>query len=363
MGSDLVLKQRLQEQGLLDRFSERAIQWAEQVGVRWIELEGELWTLVSELERKKGVNGNDFTTNAKPRSLSGAPLEKQGEPSAALHRLLQVPGVRKASIPTAFNVEGGYALSCGGPEAKEGITALVRQQIPEWALAGYTLVNVPLALAYLQHGRSDVAKATRNLTIGTTIDVGKVAAAKENAPLAVIPFVEGGDPAVTALLMQAVALLNANAERAVQKADHAFCVAEGAHSRLDDHDQKLAGFERHMKLLEAGRSKPRSVRVKKADRDLLFAVWEDHYGGLCPRCNHPVRSKDLEVEHWTNREIAELSHVWLVCGSCNTELGEPVGNGGKKRTADDNRAFYTFQDLLKLRCKQEQGVQLRLYIQ
>jgi hypothetical protein len=177
----LGLQDYLNRAGLLDRFEARAIAWTERVGIRWIELEGELFTLVSELERKKGVEAGDFVRGS---GLEKAHEEKPHEPARALQRLLQLPGVKRASVPTAFTVEGGYALSCGGPGAKAGITALVRRQVPEWALACYTLVNVPLALAYLQHGRSDVAKATRDLTIGTTIDVGREAAARENATVA-----------------------------------------------------------------------------------------------------------------------------------------------------------------------------------
>ena len=206
MSAGLTLKQHLAQQGLLQRFEERAIRWAEEAQIRWIELEGELWTLVSELERKKGVEPGDFR---KQVGLCGAASENMTQPTAALQRLLQVPGVRKASIPTAFDVEGGYALSCGGPGAKAGITAMVRQQMPEWALAGYTLVNVPLALSYLMHGRTKVAKATRNLTIGTTVDVGRAAAARQDAPLATLPFADGISPQMSALLAQMMQLVAA----------------------------------------------------------------------------------------------------------------------------------------------------------
>jgi hypothetical protein len=68
MSAGLTLKQHLAQQGLLQRFEERAIRWAEEAQIRWIELEGELWTLVSELERKKGVEPGDFTKHAKPEA-------------------------------------------------------------------------------------------------------------------------------------------------------------------------------------------------------------------------------------------------------------------------------------------------------
>ena len=356
MGSDLALRNRLQEQGLLDRFEARAIAMAEEAGLEYIQLAGELWTRVAELERVKDVEAGDFQRNAGLRRASDVFNRMLPEP---LQQLLSVPGVRKVTQPAKFAVEGGYAIHCGGDGASDigGIWDLVREQRPDWVKAQAIFLNLPLTLAYLQHGASAVAHATRNLTIGTTIDAGKAAANRESATLAVIPFAEGGDPAVTALLLQAVQLMNSSAQRAVARADH-------AHDRIDGQEQELQAVKQDLKSLAADKSKPRTKRAqaKKADRDLLFSTWEDHYGNLCPRCKHPVRRKDLQVEHWTNREIADVSHVWLTCGACNTELGEPVGNGGAKRTADDERSFRTFQDLLALRKKQAVGVQLILHV-
>jgi hypothetical protein len=335
MGSDLVLQRHLQEQGLLDRFEARAIQWAEQAGIRWVELGGELWTLVSELERKKGVEPGDFTTNARPTDLSGALLEKNGEPPAALQRLLQVPGVKRASVPTAFRVEGGYALSCGGPGAREGITAMVRQQIPEWALAGYTLVNVPLALSYLMHGRSEVAKATRDLTIGTTIDVGRMAATKDNAPMAVIPFVEGGDPAVTALLLQAVQMMNANAQRAELKADHAQATAEAA-------DQKAErALQLSMNIREAVLKPKQRQAIPQSLRQRVWQHWKRNFYLECPCCHKQVSGEQgtMHVDHFYNHSN-ELTNLWLVCVECNHRMGKP----GAHRSALDRQRFATWQD-------------------
>lgn len=332
MGANLALKARLTEQGLLDRFEARAIEWAEKAGIRWVELEGELWTLVSELERKKGVDPEDFRKNA---GLTEAPAVKEREPSAALHRLLQVPGVRRASIPTAFQVEGGWALSCGGPGAKAGITAMVRQQVPEWALAGYTLVNLPLALSYLMHGRTDVAKATRDLTIGTTIDAGKAAAARENPPMAAIQLSNEVNPAFRELFAQLMALMatdtaktQAIAEKADQKADNAL---------------RLVGSLRDEVRLRANGRK--SAQPEKQTRALLFATWRKHYQGICPCCHVAVDEKNLQVEHWASKYKADHCSLWLTCAGCNTRLGQPDEDGGTKRTDQDRRRFTTFQEL------------------
>jgi hypothetical protein len=339
MGSDLVLQRHLQEQGLLDRFEARAIQWAEQAGIRWIELGGELWTLVSELERKKGVEPGDFVRGS---GLVAHEL-KTHEPSAALQRLLQVPGVKRATIPTAFTVEGGYALSCGGPGAKEGITAMVRQQISEWALAGYTLVNVPLGLSYLMHGRSEVAKATRDLTIGTTIDVGRMAAAKDNAPMAVIPFVEGGDPAVTALLLQAVQMMNANAERAELKADHAQAAAEAA-------DQKAErALQLSMNIREAVLKTKQRPAIAKPLRDRVWQLWKRNFYLECPCCHKQVSGEQgtMHIDHFYNHSN-EITNLWLVCVACNHRMGKP----GAHRSALDRQRFATWQDRAGLQLMQ-----------
>jgi len=347
MTADLALTTRLTQAGLLDRFEARAIQWAEQAGIRWIELEGELWTLVSELERKKGVEPGDFTTNTKPSYLSEALLEKQGEPPAALQRLLQQHGVKRASIPTTFSVEGGYALSCGGPGAKAGITALVRQQIPEWALAGYTLVNVPLALSYLMHGRSDVAKATRDLTVGTTIDVGKVAAARENASIAVMPYAEGISKSQVALLHYLQALQEEQAQtrdvadKAHQRADDAFATANHASIKADKAISLVLGSNRQS-------LHHKSKQPSKFTRHALYETWRKHYDGICPCCHSAVDPKNLEVDHWSTKQNADAAHLWLVCRGCNTRMGSPVFDGGRKRTDLDGQRFRTFQDLLGL---------------
>jgi hypothetical protein len=71
MSAGLTLKQHLAQQDLLQRFEERAIRWAEEAQIRWIELEGELWTLVSELERKKGDGAKRLPTRAKAQALGG----------------------------------------------------------------------------------------------------------------------------------------------------------------------------------------------------------------------------------------------------------------------------------------------------
>lgn len=329
--SGLTVKQHLTEQGLLDRFSDRAIAWAEKLGIRWIELEGELWTLVSELERKKGVEAGDFVRDSK---LKPAHEVKPHEPAEALQRLLQVPGIRKASIPTAFEVEGGYALSCGGPGAKAGITSLVRQQIPEWALAGYTLVNVPLALSYLQHGRTEVAKATRDLTIGTTVDVGKAAAAQQNAPLAVMPFAEGGSTEAMGYIIKALQCLDAEARRAVLKADYAQATAEAA-------DQKAERALQHVQGLTQAVLKPARKKIPSSLREKVHKIWKRHFYKECPCCHKQVSGEQgtMQIDHFYNHNN-DLNNLWLVCLQCNQRMGKP----GPQRPERDRRRFATWQD-------------------
>jgi 5-methylcytosine-specific restriction endonuclease McrA len=332
MSAGLTLKQHLAQQGLLQRFEERAIRWAEEAQIRWIELEGELWTLVSELERKKGVEPGDFAKHAKLTNEAHS-SKKVNEPPAALQRLLQVPGVRRASIPTAFDVEGGYALSCGGPGAKAGITAMVRQQMPEWALAGYTLVNVPLALSYLMHGRTKVAKATRNLTIGTTVDVGRAAAARQDAPLATLPFADGISPQMSALLAQMMQLVAAEQAQTAQVAYRADAKADRA---LQTVDQLSASIKKRDKL-----SKPVRRKVKE--------LWETYFRNECPCCHKPVSGEQgtMEVDHFWN-DSDDLTNLWFVCKACNHRMGKP----GPHRSAQDKTRHTTWLDRCGLQALQ-----------
>lgn len=342
MTAELALRKHLSQKGLLDRFESRAIDWAEKAGIRWIELEGELWTLVTELERKKGVQAGDFVRDS---GLQQAHEVKPHEAIAGLQRLLQVPGVKRACIPTAFQVEGGYSLSCGGPGAKLGITAMVRQQVPEWALSGYTLVNLPLALSYLMHGRSEIAKATRDLTIGTVVDVGKAASSRENAPMALLPFADGLSKSQQAFLHLLQTLQEETKEatdlanRAEIKADDAKVTAITAY---DTANMALTLVQSQY------RSKPKAKQPTKRTRELLFRTKREHYKGLCPCCYESVDDKNLEIDHWSTRNNAEPVHLWLVCGGCNIRLGMPEHDGGKKRTDLDRKRFTTFQQLMGL---------------
>ena len=89
MESDLALRNRLQEQGLLDRFEARAIAMAEEAGLEYIQLAGELWTRVVELERVKVVEAGDFQRHAGLRQASDIKGRMLPEP---LQQLLSVPG-------------------------------------------------------------------------------------------------------------------------------------------------------------------------------------------------------------------------------------------------------------------------------
>ena len=334
MGSDLALRNRLQEQGLLDRFEARAIAMAEEAGLEYIQLAGELWTRVVELERVKGVEPSDFQRQA---GLRPASYEKSRMLPEPLQQLLSVPGVRKITQPAKFAVEGGYAIHCGGDGASDigGIWDLVREQRPDWVKAQAIFLNLPLTFGYLQHGASAVAHATRNLTIGTTIDVGKAAANRESAPLAVIPFAEGGDPAVTALLLQAVQMMNANAERAELKADHAQATAEAA-------DQKAErGLQLYMDLRESvGKPKSRPA-LPQSMRDQVWQYWKRNFYLECPCCHKQVSGEQgtMQVDHFYSH-AHEITNLWLVCVACNQRMGKP----GYHRSALDRQRFTTWQD-------------------
>lgn len=346
MAADLALRQHLAEKGLLDRFEGRAIEWAEKAGIRWVELEGELWTLVSELERKKGVAADDFRANSRCVALSEASCEKHTMLPEGVSRILLQPGVRCGKVPTAFQVEGGYAIACGGPHAKTGITQLVRQQQPDWALAQYTLVNVPLALSYLMHGRSDLAKATRDLTISTTIDVGKAAAARSNASAAVQLF--GGDAEVAALMSQLMAKIHERALQALDTSVKAEVAANRAESKADDAKAIAAQAIQIARTQVQSQLQPRAKQPTAFTRQALYSTWRKHFHGLCPCCHAAVDSKNLEIDHWTTRNKADAAHLWLICRGCNTRLGKPELDGGTRRSDTDRKRFTTFQELMNL---------------
>jgi hypothetical protein len=326
----LTVKAHLSEQGLLDRFSADAIKWAEQ-GVEWIEIEGEPFTLVSQLEKLKGVEPGDFTKNA---GLLEASSFLQVMLPDAHQRLLAIPGVRRSSAPEAFAVDGALVLHCGGPDAKAGITRIVRSQRPDWVRAQYLLANMRATLAYLSHGTSKVAKATRDLTIGTTMNVAQAAVSKENAPMAVIPFVEGGDPAVTALLMQAIQLMNANAERAVLKADHAQLTAEAADQKAERALQQLS--QRQLLLNPSHKKK-----IPSTTREKVYKIWKKHFHQECPCCHKHVSGEQgtMQIDHFYNH-TNDLNNLWLICVACNQRMGKP----GPQRTERDRRRFATWQD-------------------
>lgn len=328
--SGLTVKQHLTEQGLLDRFSADAIKWVEQ-GVEWVEIEGEPFTLVSQLEKLKGVEPGDFNRHSGLLRLSDVKGPMLPEAS---ERLLAIPGVRHGTTPSTFAVDGALVLHCGGPDAKAGITRIVRSQRPEWVRSQYLLANMRATLAYLSHGSSKVAKATRDLTIGTTMNVAQAAAAKENSPMAVIPFVEGGDPAVTALLMQAIQLMNANAERAVLKADYAQATAEAA-------DQKAERALQHVQGLTQAVLKPARKKIPSSLREKVYKIWKRHFYKECPCCHKQVSGEQgtMQIDHFYNHNN-DLNNLWLVCLQCNQRMGKP----GPQRPERDRRRFATWQD-------------------
>jgi hypothetical protein len=343
--SDLALRRQLEEQGLLSQFSEDAIKWAEQ-GVEWIEIEGESFTLISQLQKLKGVKSSDFQKQAGLSEASSFFMRKLPE---AHERLLLIPGVRRASMPTSFEVDGALVLHCGGPDAKSGITFIVRKQRPDWVRSQYLLANMPAALAYLSHGSSSIAKATRDLTIGTTMNVAKVAAKQETAPMAVQQIAGIKNPELAAGFQLLYGLIQEQ-QRTEEKADRSLERSEQAHQRID---------RLELKSIQPAAKSKRTSPIK-ATTELLQEVWRKNYSGLCPCCKELIRAKDLEVDHWLSKSSSEPTDVWVVCGPCNVAMGAPVGDGGKKRTAEHERSFRTFQDLLRMKTKTALGIQLRL---
>lgn len=329
---ELALKQQLQEKGLLDQFSEDAIKFAESVNYPTVVIEGETWAVATEVARAKGVAPSDFRDNT---GLKKASPEKQAKLPEAIKSVLSIPGTRAAYVPTAFSVKGGYAISCGGDGAKTGINALIKEQRPDWRpQAQYTLLNLPLQLSYLMHGRTVEAKATRDLTIGTTIKVAKAAAEQETAPMAVHQL--AGSPEANALLLKLMEVMSAEtrtaqltAERAELKADHADEKAEKAlQLGLTLSQQVLAG-------------KKKRPDISPKTRNKLRKMWEQYFYGECPCCHKPVTGEQgtLEIDHFWN-QTNELENLWLICKQCNHRMGKP----GPHRNRQDQQRHSTWLD-------------------
>ena len=353
--SELTLRQKLTEQGLLDRFSERAIAFQEQLGVRWIELEGELFTPVFHLEECKGVEKQDFAKNAvMVKQGHRAYSEKKARlPEAAL-RLLKVPGAKWASIPTAFEVEGGYAISCTGAKRNDDMLSIVRAKwgsdFPK-SCSQFLLANVPLALAYLQHGCSEKAKSTRDFTIGTTMDVGKVAAQQENAPAIVQQL--GGNGRLTAALNNVFLALAEEQEITTTRVDQHDAQLSEHSSLLSEQKNKIETLEKEKEQLRRDFQKANNDYVRhlgyagskaKCPKDLRDRVWDRvqrYCGGKCLKCDKPLTKDAMQVDRM-NTYVYEDANVWGLHIRCNNQLGKP---GSNKRTSEIRRKFDAFQEL------------------
>ena len=345
--SELALRQKLTEQGLLDRFSERAIAWAEQ-GVEWIEIEGESFTLISQLEKLKGVEPSDFQKQA---GLSEASSFKKSMLPEAHQRLLSIGGVRKATIPTVFSVDGALVLHCGGPEAKAGITGMVRRQRPDWVRAQYLLANMQATLAYLGHGDSEISKETRNLTIGTTMDVGKVAAQQENAPAIVQQL--GGNGRLTAALNNVFLALAEEQEITTTRVDQHDAQLSEHSTLLSKQKGEIETLKKEKEQLRRDFQKANNDYVRhlgyagskdKAKPALRNRVWdrvERYCGGKCLKCGNPLTKDQMEVDRMNTYKY-EDANVWGLHKRCNNQLGEP---GSSKRTSEIRRKFDAFQEL------------------
>lgn len=123
--------------------------------------------------------------------------------------------------------------------------------------------------------------------------------------------------------------------------------------------QQLGIFQKQFNLFPPPAKK--KVTPTKATKDLLWSVWEDHFSNVCPCCKEPTRKELMEIEHWNSSQQAGHDDLWVTCRSCNVKMGKPVGDGGRKRTEDQRRAWDTFQDLKNLRVKSDAGQQTSIF--
>lgn len=128
---------------------------------------------------------------------------------------------------------------------------------------------------------------------------------------------------------------------------------------LADHDERFNAVEKQLNFLLPPAKK--KVTPSKATKKLLWSVWEDHFSNVCPCCKKPTRRELMEIEHWNSSQQAGHDDLWVTCRSCNVKMGKPVGDGGRKRTEDQRRAWDTFQDLKNLRVKSDAGQQTSIF--
>jgi hypothetical protein len=166
---------------------------------------------------------------------------------------------------------------------------------------------------------------------------------------------EGRDNAPTPGSPSAVVILRTMAD-ALDRQDQ----INGRHDQqFTDVYQQLGTFQKQLNLLLPAPKK--KVTPTKATKDLLWSVWEDHFSNVCPCCKEPTRKELMEIEHWNSSQQAGHDDLWVTCRSCNVKMGKPVGDGGRKRTEDQRRAWDTFQDLKNLRVKSDAGQQTSIF--
>ena len=292
-----ILKTALAEQGLLGDFSEDAIKWAETVRYPTVLIEGETWAIATEVARAKGVSPGDIQDNME---LINASRVKYGMPPDAIQRMLAIPGTNEAKVSKSFLVKDGYAISCGGYGAKTGINALIKSQRPDWRpTARYTLINLPLQLSYLMHGRTAEAKATRDLTVGTTVKVAKVAAVQPNASMAVNHL--AGNNEYNRLMVQLMQVVGADAYTAQG-------IAVKAESTASEAKQEVAELREEMK-------------------DLRAEVFKTDVERACLRHNIP-HPREWTVASLKGGELSGPGLYWIVDPFGDIEKPHYVGESG-----------------------------------
>lgn len=80
-------------------------------------------------------------------------------------------------------------------------------------------------------------------------------------------------------------------------------------------------------------------------RRIYEQIIREHYGGACPCCHK--HGLALQEEHWFDRSLNGIDQMWLVCRSCNEELGvagSPTRDA-KKKQFDGFQGFVHYHSL------------------
>ena len=80
-------------------------------------------------------------------------------------------------------------------------------------------------------------------------------------------------------------------------------------------------------------------------RRIYEQIIREHYGGACPCCHK--HGLALQEEHWFDRSLNGIDQMWLVCRSCNEELGVAgsPARDAKKKQFDGFQGFVHYHSL------------------